>query len=175
MPSTHLGINTFSHCDKQWLCEEHFVDLIVDKFIDETDQERQESASMMLYELTTYFSSQCDSPLIQRLESQEIVDKLFKYITTTVSFLSSHNQLASCCCCCFYCFCCCCCYIFRMSKFCIIFFPLAALHHMETSFSAALLLCSRGYKVLQNHFPFAALITTRKHYSMLNCCFFPYI
>lgn len=66
-----------------WLCEEHFVDLIVDKFIDETDQETQESACMMLYELTTYFSSQCDSPLIQRLESHEIVDKLFKYIITT--------------------------------------------------------------------------------------------
>lgn len=80
-----------------WLCDEHFVDLIVEKFIDETDQETQESASMMLYELTTYFSSQCDSPLIQRLESQEIVDKLFNYITTTVSLLPSHyyHQLSS--------------------------------------------------------------------------------
>lgn len=74
-----------------WLCDEHFVDLIVEKFIDETDQETQESASMMLYELTTYFSSQCDSPLIQRLESQEIVDKLFNYITTT-----DHHSISLC-------------------------------------------------------------------------------
>ena len=81
---------------KQWLCEEHFVDLIVDKFIDETDQETQESACMMLYELTTYFSSQCDSPLIQRLESHEIVDKLFKYIITTVSLFPQHHTFAIC-------------------------------------------------------------------------------
>ena len=89
--------HSFLHFGQQWLCDEHFVDLIVEKFIDETDQETQESASMMLYELTTYFSSQCDSPLIQRLESQEIVDKLFNYITTTVSILPSHyyHQLSS--------------------------------------------------------------------------------
>lgn len=60
---------------------------------------------MMLYELTTYFSSQCESPLIQRLESQEIVDKLFKYITTTVSLLPTYHHLIICCCC-----------IFRISK-----------------------------------------------------------
>jgi len=64
-----------------WLCEQKFVDLLMEKFVSSTNEETQQCVGQMLFDLASILSSDPPSPIIKRLESIEIVDKLFNYIT----------------------------------------------------------------------------------------------
>ena len=59
--------------------------MLVDKFVHDDDEETQECACQTLYELATSLQCQPPSPIIQRLESEKLVNQLFDYIITTVS------------------------------------------------------------------------------------------
>jgi len=65
----------------KWLCEQKFVDLLMDKFVNCPDEETQQCVGQMLFDLAQLLSSDPPSPIIERLESIELVDKMFNYIT----------------------------------------------------------------------------------------------
>jgi len=67
----------------KWLCDQKFVDLLMDKFTTCPNEDTQQCIGQLLYDLASLLSSDPPSPIIERLESAEIVDKLFNYITDT--------------------------------------------------------------------------------------------
>lgn len=64
------------------------MDALVDKFVHEQDEETQECACQAIYELAM---NPVQSPIVQRLETEELINQLFSFIVTTVS----HKQLTA--------------------------------------------------------------------------------
>jgi len=79
----------------KWLCEQKFVDLLMDKFVSSPDEETQQCIGQMLFDLASLLSSDPPSPIIERLESIEIVDKMFNYITD-IETIKKHRSLCLC-------------------------------------------------------------------------------
>jgi len=79
----------------KWLCEQKFVELLMDKFVTSTDEETQQCIGQMLFDLASILSSDPPSPIIDRLESKEIVDKMFNYITNPET-ITNHRSLSLC-------------------------------------------------------------------------------
>jgi len=76
-----------------WLCEEKFIELLVNKFVTSTNEETQQSAGLMLFELASNLSP--ESAIIAQLESIEMVDKLFTFITNPGT-ISEHRSISLC-------------------------------------------------------------------------------
>lgn len=76
-----------------WLVEQKFIELLVNKFVTSTNEETQQCAGLMLFELASNLSP--ESSIIARLESIEMVDKLFTYITNPGT-ISEHRSISLC-------------------------------------------------------------------------------
>jgi len=78
-----------------WLCDQKFVDLLMEKFVSCKNEETQQCVGQMLFDLASILSSDPPSPIIKRLESIEIVDKLFNYISDHDT-ITNHRSLSLC-------------------------------------------------------------------------------
>jgi len=76
-----------------WLCEQKFVELLIDKFVTCENEETQQSIGLMLFELASNLSP--DSAIITRLESIEMVNKMFEFITSTAT-ITNHRSVSLC-------------------------------------------------------------------------------
>jgi len=80
------GSSAEAQATMQWFSDEHLVELLVDKFVESTDREEQESISLTFIEMVFFIGTQQaalnstePSPIISRLESQECVDKILTH------------------------------------------------------------------------------------------------
>jgi len=76
-----------------WLCEQKFIDLLIDKFVSCNKEDTQQSIGLMLFELASNLSS--ESAIISRLESVEMVDKMFTFITNPDT-ITNHRSVSLC-------------------------------------------------------------------------------
>jgi hypothetical protein len=78
----------------QWLCETNLVESLVAKFSVRAGPDVHENASQALVDIVTVSSVLPDSPLMQQLESEAIVGKLFEFVLEGAELLSSPDATA---------------------------------------------------------------------------------
>lgn len=70
---------------KQWLCQTDLMISLVNKFDPSLDEETIENASQALVDIIAVSARTPNSPLMNQLESEPLISKLFDFILSKVS------------------------------------------------------------------------------------------